>query len=203
MKARYVYPLLFASIALMPSAQADDFSDWFKFDAFGTLGAYKGDSKIAGVRTDQRQIIASMDEWRFDGDSQASAQFTVNPNGKLKGVLQLISKKDVNGSHKPTVEWAYASYPITSEIDLKVGRSVAPIFLMSDYRNLNYAQTTARPQSEVYQINPITYQDGVTARWDKKMGSALMQVEAFIGSTKVSVAGGDVDLNRVKGVSLK
>ncbi|MBI3713493.1 MAG: hypothetical protein HY253_11115 [Burkholderiales bacterium] len=203
MKARYVYPLLLASIALMPSAQADDFSDWFKFDAFGTLGAYKGNSKIAGVRTDQRQIIYSQDEWRYDGDSQASAQLTVNPNGKLKGVLQLISKKDINASHKPTVEWAYVSYPITSEVDFKIGRSVAPIFLMSDYRNLNYAQTTARPQSEVYQINPITYQDGVTARWDKKIGSALMQIESFIGKTKVSVAGGDVDLNRVKGISLK
>ena len=30
-----------------------------------------------------------------------------------------------------------------------------------------------------------------------------MQVEGFFGKTKVSVAGGDVDLNRVKGLSLK
>lgn len=203
MKAHYIYPLVLASIALAPVAQADDLSDWLKIDGFGTVGTYRGSSDVAGVRTEQRQRVLSYTDWRFDGDSQASIQATLNPNGKFKGVVQLISKKDVDGSNKPTVEWAYVSYPLTSEVDLKVGRTVAPIFLMSDYRNLNYAQTTARPQSEIYQVNPITFQDGATARWDKKLGAGNLQLEGFFGKTKVSVAGGDVDLNRVKGLSLK
>ncbi|MBR7799661.1 porin [Undibacterium fentianense] len=203
MKARYVYPLVLASIALAPFAQADDLSDWLKIDGFGTLGTYKGSSDVAGVRTEQRQRVVSYTDWRFDGDSQASIQATLNPHGKLKAVVQLISKKDVAGSNKPTVEWAYVAYPVTNEIDLKVGRTVAPIFMLSDYRNLNYAQTAVRPQSEIYQVNPITYQDGATARWDKKLGAGNVQLEGFFGKTKVSVAGGDVDLSRVKGLSLK
>lgn len=203
MKARHVYPLLLASAVFAPAAHADDLSDWLKLDGFGTIGAYKGNSKIAGVRTDSRQSVYSLDEWRFDGDSQASIQATVNPNGNLKAVVQLISKKDVKGSNQPTVEWAYVSYPLASDIDFKVGRSVAPIFLMSDYRNLNYSQTTARPQAEIYQVNPITYMDGVTLRWDKRMGGGQLQMEGFMGQTKVSVAGGDVNLKRVKGLSLK
>jgi hypothetical protein len=203
MKAHYIYPLVLASIALAPVAQADDLSDWLKIDGFGTVGTYKGNSDIAGVRTDQKQRVVSYNDWRFDGDTQASIQATLNPHGKLKAVLQLISKKDINGSNKPTVEWAYVSYPLTSELDFKVGRTVAPIYIMSDYRNLNYAQTMARPQTEMYQVNPITYQDGATARWDKKMGSGMLQVEGFFGKTKVSVSGGDVDLNRVKGLSVK
>lgn len=206
MKARQIYPLVLAGIsalALSSTAQADEFSDWFKVDGFGTVGAYKGNSSVAGVRTEQRQRTLSFKDWKFDGDTQASIQMTVNPQGSLKGVVQLISKKDVNGSNKPTVEWAYVAYPITSEIDFKLGRTVAPIFIMSDYRNLSYAQTTARPQSEMYQVNPITFQDGATARWDKKIGSGNLQLEGFFGKTKVSVAGGDVDLNRVKGLSLK
>ena len=206
MKSQYIYPLVLASIAsfaAVPVAQADEFSDWLKIDGFGTIGAYRGTSNVAGVRTEQRQRVLSYKDWRFDGDSQASIQATLNPHGKLKAVVQLISKKDVDGSNKPTVEWAYVAYPLTSEIDFKVGRTVAPIFVLSDYRNLNYAQTTARPQSEMYQVNPITFQDGVTARWDKKIGSGNLQLEGFFGKTKVSVAGGDVDLNRVKGLSLK
>lgn len=203
MKAHYIYPLVFASFALAPVAQADDLSDWLKIDGFGTIGTYKGSSDVAGVRTDQKQRVVSFNDWRFDGDSQASLQATLNPHGKLKAVLQLISKKDINGSNKPTVEWAYVSYPVTSDIDFKVGRTVAPIFMMSDYRNLTYAQTMARPQTEIYQVNPITFQDGATARWDKKIGSGMFQLEGFFGKTKVSVAGGDVDLNRVKGLSVK
>ncbi len=206
MKAQYIYPLVLASvasIAVLPTAHADDLSDWLKIDGFGTIGTYKGSSDVAGVRTDQRQRVVSFNDWRFDGDSQASIQATVNPHGKLKAVLQLISKKDINGSHKPTVEWAYVSYPLTSELDFKIGRTVAPIFIMSDYRNLNYAQTMARPQTEIYQVNPITYQDGATARWEKKVGAGMLQFEGFFGKTKVSVAGGDVDLSRVKGLSAK
>ncbi|WMW80019.1 hypothetical protein RF679_15405 [Undibacterium cyanobacteriorum] len=206
MKARQIYPLVIAGISLLTlssAARADEFSDWFKVDGFGTVGGYKGNSTVAGVRTEQRQRTLSFNEWKFDGDSQASLQMTVNPHGNLKGVVQLISKKDVNGSNQPTVEWAYISYPISSEFDFKIGRTVAPIFIMSDYRNLSYAQTTARPQSEIYQVNPITYQDGATMRWDKRVGQGNVQVEGFFGKTKVSVAGGDVDLNRVKGLSLK
>lgn len=203
MKTHYIYPILLTGLAFTAPAQADEWSDWLRFDGFGTLGAYRGTSDVAGVRTEQRQRVVSFKDWRFDGDSQASIQATLNPQGKLKAVVQLISKKDVNGSNKPTVEWAYLSYPISSEIDVKIGRTVAPIFLMSDYRNLNYSQTTARPQSEIYQVNPITFQDGATARWDKKIGSGNVQVEGFFGKTKVSVAGGDVDLNRVKGLSVK
>jgi hypothetical protein len=203
MKARYISSLIVSCFAFVPVVHADELSDWLKFDGFGTIGTYKGNSDVAGVRTEQRQRVVSYQDWRFDGDSQASIQATLNPHGNLKAVVQLISKKDVNGSNKPTVEWAYVSYPITSEVDFKVGRTVAPIFIMSDYRNLNYAQTTVRPQSEIYQVNPITFQDGATARWDKKLGAGNLQLEGFFGKTKVSVAGGDVDLNRVKGLSLR
>lgn len=203
MKAHYIYPLVFASIALAPVAQADDLSDWLKIDGFGTVGVYKGNSSAAGVRVDPKQSTYSLNDWRFDGDTQASLQATINPNGKFKGVVQLLSKKDIKSSSKPTVEWAYLSYSPTSEIDLKVGRTVAPIFIMSDFRNLSYAQTTVRPQSEAYGVNPITYQDGLTARWDKKVGSGNLQIEGFFGKTTVSVSIGEVVLDRVKGASVK
>lgn len=203
MKAQLIYPLVVASLLVVPSANADDLSDWLKFDGFGTLGAFKANDPVAGLRADSRQSTYSLNEWRFDGDTQASIQATLNPNGKLKAVLQLISKKDINSSSKPTVEWAYVSYPLTSEFDFKIGRTVAPVFMMSDYRNLAYSQTTARPQNEVYAINPITYQDGVTGRWEKKMGAGQIAVEGFFGKTKVSVALGSVDVQRTKGISLR
>lgn len=203
MKAHIIYPLAVAGLMVLPSAHADDLSDWLKFDGFGTIGAFKANDPVAGLRADSRQSTYSLNEWRFDGDTQASIQATLNPNGKLKAVLQLISKKDINSSHKPTVEWAYVSYPLTSELDIKVGRTVAPVFMMSDYRNLAYSQTTVRPQNEVYAINPITYQDGVTGRWEKKIGSGMFAVEGFFGKTKVSVAIGSVDVQRTKGLSLR
>ena len=73
MKARQIYPLVIAGISLLTlssAARADEFSDWFKVDGFGTVGGYKGNSSVAGVRTEQRQWTLSFNEWKFDGDSQ-------------------------------------------------------------------------------------------------------------------------------------
>lgn len=196
-------PLMIAGLLVLPSAQADDLSDWLKFDGFGTVGSFKANDAVAGLRADSRQSTYSLDKWRFDGDTQASIQATLNPNGKLKAVLQLISKKDINSSSKPTVEWAYLSYPVTTEFDFKLGRTVAPVFMMSDYRNVAYSQTTVRPQNEVYAINPITFQDGVTGRWEKKFDFGQLAVEGFFGKTTVSVALGSVDVQRTKGLSLR
>ncbi len=96
MKARQIYPLIFAGISILAcnsAAHADDLGDWVKFDGFGTIGAFKGNNANAGVRVDSRQSTASQNEWRFDGDTQASIQATLNPHGQLKAVLQLILKK--------------------------------------------------------------------------------------------------------------
>ena len=51
---------------------------------------------------------------------------------------------------KPTVEWAYLSYPTFLESTSKSADRGADLH-MSDYRNLSYAQTTARAiQSEMF-----------------------------------------------------
>ena len=68
-------------------------------------------------------------------------------NGKVKGVLQLLSKKTLENTYRPTVQWAYLDWQASRDLNLKLGRTVSPIFLLSDYSNLNYSQTMARPPS--------------------------------------------------------
>ena len=88
MKSPYVYvcPMLLIGLASAPLAQADELADWLKIDGFGTIGAYKGNSDAAGVRVDTRQSSYSKNEWRFDGDTQASIQATLNHYSKRSGV---------------------------------------------------------------------------------------------------------------------
>src|SRR5690606_10989859 len=49
---------------------------------------------------------------------------------------------------------------ITPELSFRAGRMVLPIFLVSEYRKVGYANPWIRPPQEVYRIVPVTSSDG-------------------------------------------
>ena len=51
---------LIAGLMVIPYAQADDLSDWLKFDGFGTIGTFKANDPVAGLRADSRQSTYSL-----------------------------------------------------------------------------------------------------------------------------------------------
>ena len=194
---------LLLCIVSAPAMAGIELGDWVRVDGFGTIGMYQADDPVAGYRVESTQRAYSRNALRFDGDTQLSLQAILNPHGPVKGVVQLLSKKACEGNYKPRVEWAYLSWDVNKELNLKVGRTVAPVFLLSDYRNLNYAQTMARPSSEAYAINPITHQDGVSAVWQRKLGPGEGQLEGFYGKTSLHYSNGTVNFPRVAGIAAK
>ncbi|MBH9552208.1 hypothetical protein [Inhella gelatinilytica] len=197
------WPLCLGLVAGFP-ASAVELTPWLKFDGFGTLAAYRGDDPVAGARSDQRTSqYTSNKEWRFDGDSQLTGQFTLNPSGPVRGVLQVLSKDDVTERFKPRVEWLYASWDISADWTVKGGRVVAPVFLLSDTRNVGYAQTAVRPNQTVYQINPITSLDGVNVNWAKAVGGGNLSFEAAFGKTELNLTSGKIDVKRTSSLALK
>jgi len=203
MKSRHSHFVLLGLLAASPSAFSGNLDDWFSLEGFGTVGTYRADSPVATVKVDDRESTGSLDQTRFDGDTQLAVQAKVRFNDDLKGVLQLISKKNAESSDRPAVNWAYLDWDISNELGVKFGRSVAPIFLMSDYRDLNYSQTMVRPPIEPYGENPITYQDGVNALWEKNIGPGELSIEGFFGKSQVDVGVGTVTFNRASGLSSK
>ncbi|MES2299312.1 MAG: hypothetical protein V4582_19890 [Pseudomonadota bacterium] len=187
----------------LPACAGIELGDSISIDGFGTVGMYRAQDGVAGYRADPTQDVYSRNSTRFDGDSQLSLQATLKPGGPLSGVVQLLSKRDVEGSLRPRVEWAYLSWDVQRDLNLKFGRTVAPIFLMSDYRNLNYAQTMVRPPSDAYVVNPITHQDGVSAAWKRRFSRGALLLEGFYGKTSVQFAQGTVDFSGLWGVAAK
>lgn len=184
------------------------FNDGLRIDGFGTVGAFQADNDEVKVKADSRQKLGSQNNLRFDGDTLLAAQATVNPAGPLKGVWQMVSHRKVDGTGddgnwRPLTEWAYLGWDVTPTINWKVGRVVAPLFLMSDTRNLGYAQTSVRPPLTMYQLNPITNLDGTTAAWDHKVGAMALNVLGMYGKTAVDVPTGNIDVHRVYGGAFK
>lgn len=203
---------------LSPTAHAFDFfGDMLRIEGFGTLGAFSSDldpavvptpagsARVAPqVRADVRQSHGAVDNnVVYDADTSLSVQATVNPNGAVKGVVQLLSKQDIYASQEPKVEWAYGSWQATNELNLKLGRVVAPIFMLSDTRNVAYAQTMVRPYSSLYPLNPITSLDGGNFLWEGKAGGFNYNVEGMYGRTEVDLASGKFKVPKLYGLDTK
>lgn len=202
--------LMTAAGLLSPKAHAgyDLFNDWLRVDGFGTVGAYQSNNDDVRVKPDSRARTGSEGDLRFDGDTLLAIQGTINPNGPLKGVLQMVSHKKVDGTSydgnwRPLTEWAYLGWDITPEINVKAGRVVAPLFMISDTRNLGYAQTAVRPPQMVYQINPITNLDGATANWDYRLDEAQFTLTGLYGKSSVADSSGAFKANKIYGGALK
>lgn len=203
---------LMAAAGLLSSTAAhagyDLFGEWFRVEGFGTLGAYQSNNDDVRVRPDARARAGSEGDLRFDGDTLLAVQGTVNPNGPLKGVIQMVSHKKIDGTTydgnwRPLTEWAYLGWDITPEFNWKAGRVVAPLFMMSDTRNLGYSQIAVRPPQMVYQINPITNLDGMTANWDLRAGETLLTLTGMYGKSSVANSSGNFKAGKIFGGALK
>lgn len=198
---------LFAVLLAMGMARAevlqDTVPDWLKVEGFGTLGAMHADDPNVTVRADARTSTGARDETVYDADSLLALQLKIKPHGPFSAGFQFISKKDIHSSDRPRVQWAYLGWEPTSEFNLKLGRSVAPVFLMSDYVDLYYSQITARPVQTVYLSNAITYNDGITGQWERNLGESVVSVEGYYGNSGVDLSVGKIKVNRQFGLSGK
>lgn len=171
---------------------AGELAEWLRFDGFGTLSTYRSDDAIASMRPDGRNASASLRDWRFDGDSQLSAQLTLNPNGPLRLVWQVLAKDDIVLRFRPRTEWLYLAWESTTPLSLRAGRLALPVFLLSETRNLAYAQTNVRPYSSLYQLNPISKIDGLGAIWRQALGPGELSLDAVHGRAQVDLTTGRV-----------
>jgi len=180
-----------------PAPEPGELADWLKLDGFGTLGAYRSNDAVASMRPDARNANASLRDWRFDGDSQLSAQLTLNPNGPLRLVWQVLAKDDIVLRFRPRTEWLYLAWEPTPPLSLRAGRLALPVFLLSETRNVAYAQTNVRPYSSLYHLNPISKVDGLGAIWRQAMGPGELSLDAVHGRAQVDLTTGRVKASAI------
>ena len=56
-----------------------------------------------------------------------------------------MTKYDAEGEYIPTFEWAFLKWQALPSLYVRAGRMGAPFFMISDFRDVGYANTTVRP----------------------------------------------------------
>lgn len=162
--------LIILGIFLANTAFAEE-SDVLKFNGFGTLGLVHSDNDSADFITTVAQDRGAgyTRSWSPLVDSRLGLQLSYVPNEKFSAVLQVIAEQRHDGVIKPDVEWAYLQYALTPDFTLRLGRTVLPIYLNSEYRKVGYANHWVRPPVELYVI-PVNTGDGVDFTYNRHFG---------------------------------
>src|SRR5688572_29854238 len=116
---------------------------------FGTAG-------IVFTDNDDAQFIRSSQAEGADTggdvgvDSIAGVQATVHLTDRISGTTQILLRRLYGEGFELDSPLAFIKVGINNDVSVRLGRLPLPAFLVSDFRQVGYANTWMRPPIEVY-----------------------------------------------------
>ena len=157
----------------------------FSLDGFGTLGVVHSSEDNAEFTGSGLTPTGAGygHSWSAAVDSLIAAQVTANVTSKLSAVLQVVSEQNYDDTYTPHLEWANVKYQFTPDFDVRVGRTALPIFMLTDTRLISYASPWVRLPVELYDLVPVTSNDGVDASYRMPVGAGTNTVQFTAGGS--------------------
>lgn len=166
-------------------ARAEDGMNW-KFSGFGTVGAVTTRTGEAQFRSSPRQSHGAGRSPDLGVDSRLGLQGQVDLDDTFSAVGQLLTSRR-DGHETPQVEWLFAQAGVTSWLDVRAGRMVLPVFMISDSRNVGYGAHWARAPGEVYGLYAASSFDGVQAQVRTDWAGTHFVLQASTGKSKADL----------------
>lgn len=181
---------LLAIPLVVPAVYAQDNSGFpaVKVSGFGT-GAVTWTDEDRAQFARPNQVSGAADNFRTGVDSNLGLQADMPVNSWLSFTGQVLVRKDAEEHYGAELGWAFAKARINDELSVRVGRVGLPVFMISDYRNVGYANTMLRPPAEVYSQVPFNSIDGADITWQHSFGDTTVTSQLAYGSVKSPLSG--------------
>ena len=125
-------------------------------------------SIYAGQTLDSNDtFIGYENELNFENDSLFAVQVTADVSEGLSATAQIISRG--SNDWDAEFEWAYISYDVSENLNLKAGRLRFPNYYYSEFIDVGYAYHWIRPPNDVY-ASELTNFDGMSALYNMYTG---------------------------------
>lgn len=190
---------IFASLFCLPlavsvSARADDTSGspTIKISGYGTAALTATNSDQAEFARPNQKAGVGKDP-RTGVDSNLGLQANIGINAWLSGTVQGLVRKDGEDNFGAELAWAFAKFKMSDDFSFRLGRVGLPAYMISDYRNVGYANTMLRPPGEVYSEVPLNSVDGADATWQHAFGDTTLTAQLAMGQTKVALPAATTD----------
>jgi len=175
--------LFLAFLACTQLVRADDLT----VSGFGTLGySHEGQDRIGFMRN-ATQPVSTSTNGSFLSDSSLGLQLNYSPVPQFEAVAQIVARDKQNMSFGNSVEWAFLAWHPNEAVDLRAGRMGLDIFLLSDYRNLGFAQPWVRPPTEFYGWIPFFSINGADAAYNFRSGDTRWRIKAQVGNSSSDI----------------
>ena len=183
-------PLAAAALVACVGAQAEYQSPDgnFRMSGFGTLGAVRSSTDDAIFNYPGQGGGATKRE-SLNPDSKIAVQGTYKFSPAVSATAQVMTKYDAEGQYVPSIEWAFAKWQATPGLAFRAGRMGAPYFMISDFRDVGYANTTVRPNIDVYGQVPVSQFEGADASYQWNLGETTLTATLWGGDSKSDFTG--------------
>jgi hypothetical protein len=151
---------------------------------FGTIGGtFTSDGRYAYYHS-PTEFSGASNSLDIGLESRIGVQAVVSFDPQWSITAQEVAKQRGNTKFDPGTEWLYAQYQPDSDLKLRVGRVVLPVFLASDTINVGYSVPWFRAPNNIYYSEPFQYLDGGQALWQHSLGTLQLHLEVTYGSTE-------------------
>jgi hypothetical protein len=173
----------------------------YDVSGFGTAGfAITDTGKADFVRGSQP--VGANSQGDVGLDSIAGIQATVHLNDMFSGTTQVLLRRLYDKGFGLDVPLAFIKAQLNKDFAVRVGRVPFPAFLVSDFRQVGYANTWIRPPVEVYGQVPLDNVDGLDMLYTGDAGPVTFNGQAFYGKTDITIGASDVSVKKIRGVNL-
>jgi hypothetical protein len=158
----------------------------FDFSGFGTAGYTYADTNKAQFVRDSQGTGAD-NSGSAEIDSLAGVQGTVHFSSNLTATVQVMLRRYITTDYQLDVPVAFLKDSLTEDLSVRVGRLPLPLFMISDYRNVGFANTFLRPPQEVYGAAPLYTINGADALYSHTFGPIEVNSQLYYGESNLNM----------------
>jgi hypothetical protein len=181
-----------AAILSMTSCAALADGIGYSISGYGTVGGtFTSDGDYAYIHN-SAEFTGASNSFDVGLESRIGVQAVVTFDPQWSVTAQEVLKLRGSTNFDPGTEWLYAQYQPESDVKLRLGRVVLPVFLLSDTINVGYAAPWFRAPNDVYFAEPLEYLDGGQALWRHSLGAFQLSLEATYGEAEATLELGGI-----------
>ena len=171
----------------------------FSVHGFGTAGVVVTNSNDAEfVRGAER---SGADKTPVENvDSNLGVLATARFNSWLSATVQVLESAS---TEIDPIAWAYVKIAPISNLSIKLGKVEMPLFMISDSRDIGYANTWVRPPNEVYALSLNEELKGGEATYTIPLGTTQLSATGYAGNSRTVVNSGSLSAWDVHGGELR
>ena len=173
----------------------------FNVSGFGTAAFAISDTDKAEFVRDM-QVTGADSEGDVGVDSRAAVQVTAQLDERLSASVQLMLRRRFESDLELDVPMAFVKAKATNDLSVRLGRLPLPVFMVSDFRQVGYANTWLRPPVEVYSQVPVDSVDGFDLLYSVNLDRVTLDAQAFYGKSDFNSTGVSASSRKLWGANI-